>query len=282
MSRRKPKGTRTSKGSANFEVGRCKPPRHSRWKPGKSGNPNGRPKGAKGKHKLQDAILQKARETFLEEGKRKITIREGDKVVTMEAYQIAVRSTFVAAAKGSAMAQRTVIQTMMAAEAEISQVTREAFASAVAYKADCRRERARCLAQGLPEPAFFPHPDDIKCDWETLTVAFEGPMTVEQYEAVNQLLMQRDEWEEDFRFIRQCWEENGRQEASRFLAIQSQLNYDKANWSLPERLRKPLKGRFSSEHMIESVEWFCGEDASNQATELRRLVRKVREIDEDS
>jgi hypothetical protein len=30
------------------EVGYCKPPRHSQFKPGKSGNPRGRPKGSRG------------------------------------------------------------------------------------------------------------------------------------------------------------------------------------------------------------------------------------------
>ena len=30
----------------NDKVGKCKPPVHSRWKPGQCGNPRGRPKGA--------------------------------------------------------------------------------------------------------------------------------------------------------------------------------------------------------------------------------------------
>lgn len=30
------------------EVGYCKPPKHSRWKKGQSGNPRGRPKGSRG------------------------------------------------------------------------------------------------------------------------------------------------------------------------------------------------------------------------------------------
>jgi Family of unknown function (DUF5681) len=30
----------------NNKVGKCKPPVHSRWKPGQCGNPRGRPKGA--------------------------------------------------------------------------------------------------------------------------------------------------------------------------------------------------------------------------------------------
>ena len=33
--------------SDDFEIGFGKPPRHTRFKPGQSGNPNGRPKGAK-------------------------------------------------------------------------------------------------------------------------------------------------------------------------------------------------------------------------------------------
>jgi len=35
------------KGNSPYEVGRGKPPRKTRFKPGKSGNPKGRPKGSK-------------------------------------------------------------------------------------------------------------------------------------------------------------------------------------------------------------------------------------------
>lgn len=35
--------------NTQYEVGYCKPPEHTRWKPGQSGNPRGRPKGAKNK-----------------------------------------------------------------------------------------------------------------------------------------------------------------------------------------------------------------------------------------
>lgn len=38
------------------EVGYGKPPRHTRFKPGRSGNPKGRPQGARGRAKILEAI----------------------------------------------------------------------------------------------------------------------------------------------------------------------------------------------------------------------------------
>jgi hypothetical protein len=35
-------------GNKDYEVGYGKPPRHTRWKAGQSGNPSGRPKGSRG------------------------------------------------------------------------------------------------------------------------------------------------------------------------------------------------------------------------------------------
>lgn len=56
-----------------YEVGFGKPPRHSQFKPGQSGNPRGRPKGAKGINTI-------VRETFLE----KVAVRmpDGEKKVS--------------------------------------------------------------------------------------------------------------------------------------------------------------------------------------------------------
>jgi hypothetical protein len=62
--------------AGNYEVGKGRPPRSTRWKPGQSGNSKGRPKGAKSfKTILQDALNQLLH--IQEKGRtRKITARE--------------------------------------------------------------------------------------------------------------------------------------------------------------------------------------------------------------
>jgi hypothetical protein len=55
--------------SKDYKVGKGRPPLHSRFKPGQSGNPKGRPKGVKSDGDLLDQILS-----------CKVTIREGGSV----------------------------------------------------------------------------------------------------------------------------------------------------------------------------------------------------------
>src|SRR6187431_2015459 len=56
--------------AAEEQVGYGRPPTHSRFKPGQSGNPHGRPKGAVGlKATLERVVLQE--HVFVERGKRR-------------------------------------------------------------------------------------------------------------------------------------------------------------------------------------------------------------------
>jgi hypothetical protein len=64
---------RRSKGS-DYNVGYGKPPKATRFQPGQSGNPSGRPKGVKGFQQELDAILQEKITVTINGKSRRITI----------------------------------------------------------------------------------------------------------------------------------------------------------------------------------------------------------------
>lgn len=231
------------------DVGYGKPPKRTRFKPGQSGNPKGRPKRAFGKHHLANVILQRAREIFIEEGDRKMPIREGDTVINLTAYRAAVRSAHISAAKGSAMAQRTVIQERHRIEAEISDMMGRAFRETIMYKEDCARERVRCRKAGLSEPSFPIDPDYLVLDYESLTVEYEGPMAEQLKGNEKERLRCRDEWAEDFQLWREDLDTSTCSPGRLALTLQSQRNYDIMNESLRPRYRKTLHRRLSEEEI---------------------------------
>ncbi|MEM9167285.1 MAG: DUF5681 domain-containing protein [Planctomycetota bacterium] len=66
-------------GSAEYTVGYRKPPEHSRWKPGQSGNPKGRPKKVKDFEKLLDIELD--RTISVSEGGRRIPLTKRELIL---------------------------------------------------------------------------------------------------------------------------------------------------------------------------------------------------------
>jgi hypothetical protein len=65
-----------NKRRTNYEVGKGRPPKSTRYKPGESGNPKGRPKGSRNATKILGQFLNE-KIAIVEDGKRrKITVRE--------------------------------------------------------------------------------------------------------------------------------------------------------------------------------------------------------------
>ena len=93
-----------------YKVGYGKPPVHTRFRKGQSGNPGGRPRGV---------TAGRATALALKEAYRLVTVREGDKVMALPAIQAVLRSQVALAAKGNGPAQRTVIATIQEIEREI-------------------------------------------------------------------------------------------------------------------------------------------------------------------
>ena len=91
---------RTSK--SDYEVGYRKPPKRTRFKPGQSGNPRGRPKGTKN-----------LKTDLMEELGEKIVIREGDRSQKVSKQRALLKSVVNRAIKGDARVIGIALSTMM-------------------------------------------------------------------------------------------------------------------------------------------------------------------------
>ncbi len=162
-----------------YEVGYAKPPVASRFKPGQSGNPKGRPKGAKNRRPALSE--ERMKDIILDEAYRTITVRDGDRSVSVPMAQAIIRSLAVNAAKGQHRAQRLFAELLAATERSRAELQERFLSSAIEYKVEWERElerRAKLGIQDLPPP--LPHPDHVVIDIRAGTVRLAGPATKEE------------------------------------------------------------------------------------------------------
>jgi hypothetical protein len=97
----------------NYEVGYGKPPKQTQFIKGQSGNPKGRPKGAK--NKVSNNQLEKivTSEVF-----RTIKVNDENGPTDMPMMQAAMRSMCVKAAKGDHRSQKLMIEMIRAVKAD--------------------------------------------------------------------------------------------------------------------------------------------------------------------
>lgn len=88
-----------------YDVGYRRPPTEHRFRKGQSGNPGGRPRGAKNRPKVDNGFGMRAAEEYLRhEAYRPVRIREGDELIELPAIQAVFRAMGVAAMKGNRFA----------------------------------------------------------------------------------------------------------------------------------------------------------------------------------
>lgn len=95
MTRKRKKPTTATR----YEVGYGKPPRHTQFKPGKSGNPRGRPRGSKNFATPLDQELSS-----------KVTVNEGGKRRTLAKRSVIVKRLVNKAAEGDDRAINTILK----------------------------------------------------------------------------------------------------------------------------------------------------------------------------
>ncbi len=175
----KDKPSRALVARPGYEVGYAKPPETTRFKPGTSGNPRGRPKGAKNKRPTLHEERMKG--IILDEAYRTITVRDGDRSITVPMAQAIIRSLAVNAAKGQHRAQRLFAELLASVENANKALHDAWLETATTYKADWEDElfrRAHFGITGLPDP--LPHPDHVIIDIRKGTARIAGPSTKEE------------------------------------------------------------------------------------------------------
>jgi hypothetical protein len=182
--KKKPAGFRTRPGrDGGYEVGYGKPPEETRFKKGQSGNPKGRPKGAKTRPPDHDRLAS----IFLEEAYREITLRDGGREVSVPMVQAAIRTQFVKSARGTARSAQVVLEMLRAIEDRKRHDHEEFLQAVITYKTECEAEIADRKRRGLPEPDLDIHPDHLVLDLVTGTVDLIKPLTDEERKLIENI-----------------------------------------------------------------------------------------------
>ncbi|MBT4938087.1 MAG: hypothetical protein HON14_03070 [Rhodospirillaceae bacterium] len=184
--------------ASKYDVGFGKPPRETQFVKGQSGNPQGRPKGAKNKNpgnQLEKIIMSEAYRT--------IKVNDESGLVTMPIVQAVARSISIKAAKGDHRSQKLMLDMTRAIEKNDAIRKDTMSAAAITYIKEADYELHRRKLLGVTGPDILPHPDDIFVDPTTGEFTINGPVTFRekehfegQYKTKENLQTKLDEVEE--------------------------------------------------------------------------------------
>lgn len=223
--------------AAPYEIGYAKPPKDTRFQPGRSGNPKGRPKGTRNRPKLPALNDERLKAIILEEAYRTVSINDGRGPVSIPMAQAVVRSLAVNAAKGNQRAQRLFTETLAATETANKRLHDEWLETAITYKVDWEREIDRCRRLGIEPPNPLPHPDDIVIDMKTGQVRIKGPMTKEEKKEWDWLRERKAEFERELKELQELLVDEPDYEYR--VMVEADITHDE---KLLEMFRKVLPG----------------------------------------
>jgi len=162
----------------SYDVGYGKPPAVSRFRPGESGNPGGRPRGAR--NKLPRLGEERLKEIVIREAYRTIRVREGSRNITVSMAEAVVRALAVSGARGNNRAAHLFTRLLINVEHENKELLFRFYRKALDYKDAWTIELERRKRLNITAPDPVPHPDDIEIDPRTGEVRMHGPLIAEE------------------------------------------------------------------------------------------------------
>ena len=191
-----PRNPPTNRNAApGYDIGYSKPPQAKRFKPGQSGNPSGRPKGAR--NKMPAPHEERLQAIVMAEAYRTIKVNDGARQITVPMAQAVIRSLAVSAAKGQAHAQKLFTEILGATERAKRKIHDEVLDAIFEYKADWQHEQKRRAQLEITGPEPLPHPDDLIVDTYTGNIRIRGPFDEEELARWQHLATRRDDAVED-------------------------------------------------------------------------------------
>jgi len=175
----------------DYPVGYGKPPLATRFKPGESGNPNGRPK--KPAASLNEMPVSRDLDLLIVKGaQRRVKVNDGvsqDEVSVLEAGYLAA---YDKAAKGDVGAMKFVTKEYQASLRRVKEARASIINSMNTYKADKSTEEQTRETYDLSPDEFVIDPDDLQVDSDgNVTVA--GPVDKESKEFFENMRAHRSE-----------------------------------------------------------------------------------------
>lgn len=173
-----------------YEIGYGKPPEHTRFAKGHSGNPRGRPRKTKARViQLSDAPF----DSFLQtEAYRSVTLRENGQTIVLPMLQAVIRAVARDAVRGKQMAQKFFLGMTAKTEDRHENDKIALYSRLRNLKRRGEQTIATYEAKGLAPPKLLPHPADIMLNHVTLNVVVDGPMTEEDVRLFDILVELRD------------------------------------------------------------------------------------------
>ena len=183
---------------ASYDIGYKKPPTHSRFPPGVSGNPKGRPPGSK--NRRGESYIKGIEDLILAEAYRDVEVNENGERIKIPIAQAALRSLAVKAAKGDIRAGQLMTKQIAEIERKREEARDRFNETLITYKVEWEIERERREKAGEDMPNLQVDPDDIILDHEADRV---WVMSKEEREIRNNLANQRQMHLEEIELIKQ-------------------------------------------------------------------------------